>query len=122
MPALGVIAAALALTAVGYAPVAAFSWPSATPSAEVLWSLALLALTCTVVAFLCFFALIAEVGPTRATVITFVNPAVALLLGVLLLDERFTAGLAIGFPLVLIGCVLATRQNRPQPLPALAEP
>ena len=48
-----------------------------------------------------FFALIAEIGPARATVITYVNPAVAVLLGVLLLDERFTLGMAIGFPLIL---------------------
>jgi drug/metabolite transporter (DMT)-like permease len=58
-----------------------------------------------------FFALIREVGPQRALVITFVNPAVAVVLGVLLLDEPFTLGLAIGLPLVLLGCVLATRRS-----------
>ena len=55
--------------------------------------------------------LIREVGPQRALVITFVNPAVAVLLGVLLLDEPFTLGIAIGLPLVLVGCVLATRRS-----------
>ena len=58
-----------------------------------------------------FFALIREVGPQRALVITFVNPAVAVLLGVLLLDEPFTLGIALGLPLVLVGCVLATRRS-----------
>jgi drug/metabolite transporter (DMT)-like permease len=58
-----------------------------------------------------FFALIAEVGPTRSTVITYVNPAVALLLGVTLLDERFTVATAVGFALILAGSVLATRRS-----------
>ena len=47
----------------------------------------------------------------RATVITYVNPAVAAVLGVLILDERFTAGMAVGFVLVLAGSVLATRHG-----------
>jgi drug/metabolite transporter (DMT)-like permease len=67
------------------------------------------------VALVLFFALIREVGPQRALVITFVNPAVAVLAGVLLLDEPFTLGLAVGLPLVLLGCVLATRRNAPAP-------
>jgi drug/metabolite transporter (DMT)-like permease len=57
--------------------------------------------------------LIREVGPQRALVITFVNPAVAVLLGIVLLDEPVTLGIAIGLPLVLIGCVLATRRGHP---------
>ena len=69
-----------------------------------------LAVVCTAVAFLVFFALIAEIGPTRSTVITYVNPAVAVLLGVTLLDEDFTAATAVGFVLILAGSVLATRR------------
>ncbi len=65
---------------------------------------------CTALAFLVFFALIAEVGPTRSTVITYVNPAVAVLLGVWLLDESFTLATALGFVLILAGSVLATRR------------
>jgi drug/metabolite transporter (DMT)-like permease len=121
VPPLAVIGASLGLTAVVYAPVAALSWPSRMPSDDVVLSVALLAFACTVVGFLVFFALIAEAGPNRALVITFINPAVALLLGILLLDERFTTGVAIGFPLVLAGCYLATRQNRGA-VPAVAEP
>ena len=67
-----------------------------------------LAVVCSAAAFLIFFALIREVGPLRATVITYVNPAVAAVLGVTLLDERLTAGMVIGFSLVLVGSVLAT--------------
>jgi drug/metabolite transporter (DMT)-like permease len=68
-----------------------------------------LALVCTAIAFVVFFKLLDEVGPTTAPLITFVNPAVALTLGVVLLDEELTSGLLLGFPLVLIGCWLATR-------------
>ncbi len=111
LPALGVIAASLALTALVYAPIAAFSLPEETPSAAALGSVVALAVVCTAVAFVVFFALIGEIGPVRATVITYVNPAVAAVLGVLILDERFTAGMAVGFVLVLAGSVLATRHG-----------
>src|SRR5581483_11588080 len=63
-------------------PAAAFRWPSSMPSAHVVESVVGLAVVCTALAFLVFFALIAEVGPVRATVITYVNPAVAAALGV----------------------------------------
>jgi len=67
-----------------------------------------LALICTALAFLLFFALIAEVGPVRSTVITYINPAVAALLGAAVLGEAFTLGMGAGFVLVLIGATLAT--------------
>jgi len=106
---LGVMGVSLALTALVYAPCAAVSWPAATPSREVLLSVAILAVVCTAAAFLAFAALIAEVGPVRATVITYVNPAVAAVLGVLVLGETLTLGMGLGFALVIVGSVLATR-------------
>jgi len=122
LPSVGVIAAALAICAAGYAPVAAVQWPRAVPSTPVLASVAVLAVVCTAVAFLIFFALIAEIGPVRATVITYINPAVAAVAGVLVLREMFTAGMGIGFALVLIGSTLATRRARaPSPEPAVAK-
>jgi drug/metabolite transporter (DMT)-like permease len=108
LPMLGVISVSLAVTALAYAPIAALSFPARTPSASVLASVAALAVICTALAFLLFFALIAEIGPVRATVITYVNPAVAAVLGVGVLGERFTPGMGIGFALVLVGSVLAT--------------
>jgi drug/metabolite transporter (DMT)-like permease len=121
LPALGVIAASLAITAVMYVPIAAFSFPDTAPSAKALASVIALAVVCTAIAFLLFFALIAEIGPMRATVITYVNPAVAAVLGVAILDEDFTAGMAVGFALVLAGSVLATRPPaRPAPAPVEA--
>ncbi len=111
LPALGVIAASLGVTAVVFAPIAALSVPEQVPSGKVVGSVLGLAVVCTAVAFLLFFALIAEVGPVRATVITYVNPAVAAVLGVALLDERFTPGMGVGFALVLVGSMFATRRR-----------
>jgi drug/metabolite transporter (DMT)-like permease len=111
VPALGVVAASLVLSALAYAPLAAFRWPAAMPSSHVLESVVGLAVVCTAVAFLLFLALISEVGPVRATVITYVNPAVAALVGVLLLNEHLTVGMVIGFVLVIAGCALATGRS-----------
>ena len=65
-----------------------------------------------------FFKLIAEVGPARAVVITYVNPAVAVALGVAVLGEPLTAGIVAAFVLILAGSVLATRPGRPSSRPA----
>jgi drug/metabolite transporter (DMT)-like permease len=108
VPALGIVAASLAITALFYAPFAVANWPAASPSAHVVESVVGLAVVCSAAAFLIFFALIREVGALRATVITYVNPAVAAVLGVALLDERLTVGMVIGFSLVLVGSILAT--------------
>jgi drug/metabolite transporter (DMT)-like permease len=107
VPAIGVIAASMVVATVIYAPFAPFLLPESVP-AEAAWSVVGLGLLCTAAAFMVFFALIAEVGPSRATVITYVNPAVAILLGALVLSEPLTLGMAIGFPLVLAGSVLGT--------------
>lgn len=109
-PAVNVTAASLALCAVAYAPAAAIQWPHSLPSQGVLASVAVLAIVCTAIAFLLFFALVAEIGPVRATVITYINPAVAAVVGVIALHETFTAGMGIGFILVLVGSTLATRR------------
>jgi drug/metabolite transporter (DMT)-like permease len=113
-PDLGVIAVCLAAAAVVYAPAAAATWPHAMPSVRVLASLAGLAVVCTAVAFLLFFRLIAEVGPARATVITYINPAVAVALGVTVLNEPLTLEMVAAFVLILAGSVLATRPGRPR--------
>jgi uncharacterized membrane protein len=106
-------AVCLGFAAVVYAPAAALTWPSATPSAKVLASLAGLAVLCTALAFVLFFQLIAEVGPARATVITYVNPAVAVALGVGVLGEPLTPEIIAAFGLILAGSVLATQSGRP---------
>ena len=112
LPTVGVMAVSLALCAVVYVPIAALQWPQAMPSTNVIGAIVILAVVCTAAAFLVFAALIDEVGPVRATVITYVNPAVAAVLGVLVLHEVFTPPMGIGFVLVILGSTLATR--RPQ--------
>ncbi len=126
LPTLGVIAASLAVCAIAWAPFAATELPRSVPPGRVLASVAGLAVLCTAIAFVLFFELIGEVGPVRATVITYVNPAVAAVLGVAVLGEAFTPGMAIGFALVLVGSVLATRSSAPsaarRPAVAAGEP
>ena len=118
-PSLGVVGCSVAVTALIYAGPGALRWP-AHVTAEEWFAVATLALVCTALAFVLMFELVAEVGPSRSTVITYVNPAVAVLLGVTLLGEPFTAGIAVGFPLILVGSALATRG--PEEMSAVASP
>ena len=111
LPPLAMTAVCLAFAAVVYSPAAALDWPRAWPSAQVLAALAGLAVLCTALAFLLFFGLVAEAGPARMTVITYINPAVAVALGVGVLGEALTATTVIAFALILAGSVLATRRS-----------
>ncbi|WP_240638619.1 DMT family transporter [Microbacterium sp. ABRD28] len=106
VPPLGTITVSLLVVGLCYLPVALIVQP-APPSARSLWALGLLAVLCTALAFIAFFALIREVGPARAPLFTYVNPVVAILLGVIVLSEPLTVGLLLGFPLVILGCWLA---------------
>jgi drug/metabolite transporter (DMT)-like permease len=91
VPALGVIAISLSIVALLYLPIAATMLPAVAPSAGAVASVVILALVCTGLAFIVFFRLIDEVGAARASVITFVNPFVAVALGALFLDAEQTA-------------------------------
>jgi drug/metabolite transporter (DMT)-like permease len=124
LPSVAVMALSLALCAVVYVPIAAVQWPSVMPSPNVVASVVILAVVCTAAAFLVFAALIDEIGPVRATVITYVNPAVAAVLGVLVLNETFSLPMGIGFGLVIVGSALATRPpgTSREPIPAAVEP
>jgi drug/metabolite transporter (DMT)-like permease len=108
VPALPMTAVCLAGAALVYAPPAVLTWPQTLPDGRVLAALAGLAVLCTALAFLVFFALIREVGPSRALVFTYVNPAVAVTAGVLVLGEPLTASILVSFALILAGSVLAT--------------
>ena len=121
LPGIGVTTVSLAIASVAYAPFALTHLPSSV-SPEVVASVVGLALVCTALAFVLFFELIVEVGPARSTVITYVNPAVAVLLGVLVLDEPFTWGIALGFPLILLGSWLATVSPPASASPLATEP
>lgn len=105
---------AMAIVAVVYAIPAIFSLPSeiaAVPPIESWLSLVGLGVICSAIAFVAFFRLVREIGSARATLVTYMNMAVAVLLGIILLSEPITPGILIGMPLVLIGSVLATRKH-----------
>jgi drug/metabolite transporter (DMT)-like permease len=118
LPGLGVVAASLGLCALAYAPVVVAHHPERLPGGRVIAAVAVLGIVCTALAFVLFLRLIAEIGPLRATVITYVNPAVAVTLGIGFLHEKFSLGTGIGFVLILSGCTLATRRpSTMAPLP-----
>ena len=111
VPAIGVVTGSLIVATLVYAPFAPMLWPEQVP-ASAAWSVVGLGVLCTAAAFLVFFALIAEVGPARATVITYVNPAVAVVAGVIVLDEAWTVWTIVGFVLVVAGSYLVNRRPR----------
>jgi drug/metabolite transporter (DMT)-like permease len=121
LPSIGVVTGSLVLSTVVYAPFALLRWP-ARASGGVIASVVVLAVLCTATAFLVMFALIAEAGPARMSLITYVNPVVAVSLGALVLAEPITIGLAIGFPLIIAGSVLGTWRSRRRAARALPEP
>lgn len=112
----------LTLTGMVCTPFAIHSWPHRMPALRVLASLAGLGVLCTATALVLMFALIKEAGPERATVITYVNPAVAVVLGVLVLGEPMTPAIGVSFALILAGSVLATGLRRPQTRSATPAP
>jgi len=115
VPGLGIAVVALGAVGAAYLP-AALLVEDGGVTARSATALGGLAVLCTSVAFVTFFALIREVGPDRATLITFVNPVVALLLGFVVLDETLSGGQLLGLPLVLAGCWLATRRPPSEPV------
>lgn len=117
IPSLSVVTGSMVITAVLYAPFALSHLP-AHMSVEVTASVVGLALGPTLVGFLVFFALIGEVGPVRATIVSYVNPAVAVVAGVVVLSEPLTVGLAVGLPLVLAGSILSAHRRPEQEAPA----
>lgn len=114
VPPLGPVTGALVAGAILLAPLAAVSAPEAQPTTEALVSVLVLGVVCSAIAFVLFFSLIAEVGPGRATVITYVNPLVAVVLGVVLLDEQVGLTTLLGLVLILAGSWVATRRG-PEP-------
>jgi drug/metabolite transporter (DMT)-like permease len=109
---LGPVAAALALATVVLLPVALASPPSEVPPLDALGSLVALGAVCTALGLVLFFRLIAVAGPSRASVITYVNPLVAVVLGVLVLGEALGTASIAGLALILAGSWLATRGSR----------
>ena len=113
VPTSGVIGLSMGIVALIYSVPAAFYIPqelAANPQIEGWIALAVLGLVCSALAFVIFFDLIKEVGPVKASLITYVNTAVALLLGTLFLAEPITPGLLIGIPLITVGLYLSAKK------------
>ncbi|WP_102191757.1 DMT family transporter [Microbacterium aurantiacum] len=111
VPSLGTITLSLLMIGILYLPIGLVT-QHRVPTVPSALALLALAVICTAVAFLAFFALIREVGPVRAPLFTYVNPVVAILLGAVVLAEPLTPGLLVGFPLIIIGCWFAGTGGR----------
>jgi drug/metabolite transporter (DMT)-like permease len=123
LPGTGVMALGFTVTAAVYAPVVAatHTWPAAWPSASVTVSMILLAAVCSAGAFSVMAALVAEVGPVRATTVNYVTPAVALVASAIVLDEPVTGWAVVGIVLILAGCFLTTVRRTGRARPDLRE-
>jgi drug/metabolite transporter (DMT)-like permease len=110
VPGIGLAGVSLGIAAIVYLPAVALtqSWPTAWPSEPVIVSVLLLAFVCSAIGFIVFFALIAEIGPVRATAVTYINPAIAIVAGAVLLGEAVTVWTIVGFALVIAGSWLVT--------------
>ena len=106
-----VVAGATSFIALCWVPWSIVHWPQHI-SGETWSCVAVLSVVGTAGAFLTFFELVKEVGSTRSVVVTYFNTAIAVVLGIAILNEPLTAGIMVGFPLVLVGCILATSSNR----------
>jgi drug/metabolite transporter (DMT)-like permease len=117
LPGIGIMSTALTITALVYVPVVLLTDgpPGPLPSGDVVASVVTLGVVCTAVAFMLLFALVNEVGPVRATTITYLNPAVAVVAGALVLGEPVTVWTVVGFALVVTGSYLVNRGGRPAP-------
>jgi drug/metabolite transporter (DMT)-like permease len=115
VPTMSLTVACLSFAALVFAPAAIWTWPSVTPSGKVLVAIAALGVICTGLAFVVYLELIKEAGSSRALLFIYVNPAVAVAAGVLLLNEPLTVLIVISFVLILAGCALATRVENAEP-------
>jgi drug/metabolite transporter (DMT)-like permease len=117
---IGAVAVALAISTVMLAPAGIGSVPGANIGPGAIWSIVVLGAVCSALALILFFQLIADVGATRASVITYVNPAIAVLLGVAILGESLGPAAVAGMLLILAGSWLSTGGRMPPGLAAIA--
>ncbi|MSZ26728.1 MAG: EamA family transporter [Actinobacteria bacterium] len=101
---------AMGISAIFFAPFALRQWPTTAIPANAIWSMIGLGVLCTALAFVLFFKVMADIGPARASLVTYLNTSVAVLLGVLILSEPLTLGIMVGLPMVLIGSYFASRK------------
>ena len=112
--------ASLALATVLLGLPAALDGPTELPSTDAWAAMAALALLCTAAGLVALAILIREIGPGRAMVVTYVNPLVAVVLGMVVLSERPGLGAIAGLALILLGSSLATGVGERRREPVLA--
>jgi drug/metabolite transporter (DMT)-like permease len=108
---LGAVALSVAASSVALLPIALWSGPIPEPAFQAWSAVIVLGIVCTALGLLLYFYLIRAAGAARATVVTYINPAVAALLGVLVLDEHLGLGSTLGLVLILCGSWLATSRR-----------
>jgi drug/metabolite transporter (DMT)-like permease len=113
------VGAGLTLAAIGLTPFAIIDAPTEVPAADTLAMLAILGSFCTAASLVLFAQLIQQVGPAKAVLTTYVAPIIAVVLGVLVLDERLGTGAIVGIVLILFGSWLATQMRDDKPVEAL---
>lgn len=109
---LGAVAASLVVASILLLPLAAWSAPDHVPSTLSLTAVAALGIACTALALYLYFYLINVAGAARASVVAYINPAVAAVIGVLVLHEPFGVGTAVGMAMILLGSWLATGKSK----------
>lgn len=110
---LGPVAASLAVASMALLPFAIADWPPRMPDRLPLLAIAILGVVCTALGLILFFRLIAEAGASRASIVTYLNPVVAVLLGVAALGERLSAVGVVGLLLILAGSWVSTGGSHP---------
>lgn len=120
LPGVGVAGVSLAAAAIVYVPVVAITgvFPTQWPSPPVIVAIVVLAVVCSALAFVLMVSLVSEIGPFRATAITYVNPAVAIIAGAIFLSEPVTVWTLLGFALVISGSYLVTKRRKDVAAPA----
>jgi len=101
---------AMAISALFFAPFAYVQWPKSAIPTNAVFSIIGLGVLCTALAFVIFFTVMADIGPARASLVTYINTAFAVLLGVIILSEPITLGIMVGLPMVLVGSYFASRK------------
>jgi len=101
---------AMAISALFFAPFAYAQWPTTAIPTNAVLSIIGLGVLCTALAFVIFFTVMADIGPARASLVTYINTAFAVVLGVIILSEPITLGIMVGLPMVLVGSYFASRK------------
>ena len=103
---------AMFFTLLVFLPFTIAQLPKHIPAGRVILSIVGLGTLPTALAFILFFILLKEIGPARGSLVTYLNTAFAVVLGIIFLREPITLGIAIGLPLVLIGSYFASRKTK----------